>query len=66
MGLALLVIMALTSVYVVATYPPNYGAARWGENRSLSADKSQVSAARMDRVVFGPDAGSPSPSPGGK
>ncbi len=36
-GLALLVIMALTSVYVVATYPPNYGAARWG-NPSLWAD----------------------------
>lgn len=36
-GLALLVAMALASLYVVVTYPPNYGTARWG-NPSLWAD----------------------------
>ena len=36
-GLVLLALMAAASIYVLATYPPNYGTARWG-NPSLWAD----------------------------
>jgi peptide/nickel transport system permease protein len=40
-GLVLLGILLLASLYVVATYPPNYGTARWG-NPALWADNPKA------------------------
>jgi len=40
-GLGLFCLMVLASVYVLLTYPPNYGAARWG-NPSLWADNPKA------------------------